>query len=824
MDEQNDHLLLIEELETHGYLREHSIGLLTFLEAPDKLIALEQVVLHAVPVLDESIRILALTDPAHSLISQLSIWMEMCQKICEIAAPLSIKINNIKSKSAGSGRSPLWGYYKSHCFYVALWHLPSVINPHSKLTCLFAHICLAIETLRDLKSDSSDYISQKYQATLALRKFVELQSEQILSHLTDQTQSTENYYLQLKNLQDEALSPIKELLETAISHRKAIRRHRGPTYQTFEQALLTHDQDPDREDFRATTRRFQVSSLASDSKTEIDIIGCHPQEFVKRIEVAQPEFEGKDPQQDRSARQHAIRTKAVSSHIAMSNQRFPVRWETLSWYEVKEFLSFVQRISTSKTNVSGGSVSNLELSAILTAIFWLSKPLKDVLKLKLDTSTDGNDSAYVFQEGHSCWLINADLLKRYKSLADKLDGLSHPVSTCYQMPIHPEFRKIMDAYSIEMLNNDPQKSVSKLFTRSTDRYESAINDIISRFNKARYQRITLKRVETAYFEFLSHFPDVDITIAMLITGRPHKLGATALHYTSYPLAQLQKTALLAASVLCDSPNNAESISIQDLLDANFHEMKTSMHAGSRVCPTRESVQGLVRFLQGKLTSSQKSNCLSINDIAKRHNALTVYTLAMFGFATGYRAVRNPILKEGLIDRATGLAVISDKDFNDNYNSRLVWIPSFCMEQLDLYRLHCRRLRNDLLQISPQLQELLSEENEFLVLLNGKLEELHKVTPKNLSNILSNFVGANGARYILPLNANRHYLRSNLLWMGCPSDVLNVFMGHWELGEEPWCGYSAMNPFAYRNKLRSYLEQFLLDDGWKPIAGFSKGVL
>jgi hypothetical protein len=147
-----------------------------------------------------------------------------------------------------------------------------------------------------------------------------------------------------------------------------------------------------------------------------------------------------------------------------------------------------------------------------------------------------------------------------------------------------------------------------------------------------------------------------------------------------------------------------------------------------------------------------------------------------------------------------------------------------MEQLDLYRLHCRRLRNDLLQISPQLQELLSDENEFLVLLNGKLEEMHKVIPKNLSNILSNFVGPKGARYILPVNANRHYLRSNLLSMGCPSDVLNVFMGHWELGEEPWCGYSAMNPISYRNKIKGYLEQFLLDDGWKPIAGFSKGIL
>ncbi len=52
---------------------------------------------------------------------------------------------------------------------------------------------------------------------------------------------------------------------------------------------------------------------------------------------------------------------------------------------------------------------------------------------------------------------------------------------------------------------------------------------------------------------------------------------------------------------------------------------------------------------------------------------------MLGFASGYRAVRNPLECINQIDWHTGFACISDKDDLDYYNARLVWLPEIIRE-------------------------------------------------------------------------------------------------------------------------------------------------
>jgi len=74
------------------------------------------------------------------------------------------------------------------------------------------------------------------------------------------------------------------------------------------------------------------------------------------------------------------------------------------------------------------------------------------------------------------------------------------------------------------------------------------------------------------------------------------------------------------------------------------------------------------------------------------------------------------------------------------------------------------------------------------------------------------------KYALPFNASRHYLRSILLERGCPVEVINAFMGHFERGEEPWGRFSGLSPDTYRNQLSSYLVPLLQDDGWEALPG------
>ena len=67
---------------------------------------------------------------------------------------------------------------------------------------------------------------------------------------------------------------------------------------------------------------------------------------------------------------------------------------------------------------------------------------------------------------------------------------------------------------------------------------------------------------------------------------------------------------------------------------------------------------------------------------------------------------------------------------------------------------------------------------------------------------------------LPINANRHFLRTGLCHLGCPKDVIDAFMGHWHRGREPWGKHSSLSPELYSQTLRKYLNPLIHRVGWK----------
>ncbi|MDH5766975.1 MAG: hypothetical protein OEZ38_13265, partial [Gammaproteobacteria bacterium] len=69
---------------------------------------------------------------------------------------------------------------------------------------------------------------------------------------------------------------------------------------------------------------------------------------------------------------------------------------------------------------------------------------------------------------------------------------------------------------------------------------------------------------------------------------------------------------------------------------------------------------------------------------------------------------------------------------------------------------------------------------------------------------------------LPLNFNRHYLRTRLREEGVAGEVIDAFMGHWELGQEPFGRYSSLSPIEYRSEIKNPLERILADDQWQVI--------
>lgn len=181
-----------------------------------------------------------------------------------------------------------------------------------------------------------------------------------------------------------------------------------------------------------------------------------------------------------------------------------------------------------------------------------------------------------------------------------------------------------------------------------------------------------------------------------------------------------------------------------------------------------------------------------------HNAYTNYCVAMLGAITGYRAVKNPLSNIRALDEPTGFLVISDKDFDDYRNARLTWVPPLLSAQLRAYAAH-----RAILIRAFQLEHA---DLSFFFFLDSDRRGA-RVTPKSLAESLQ-------WTSKLPLNANRHYLRTRLTEKRVPGEMIDAFMGHWDIGEEPYGPYSGVSPIDFKCAIKPALSQILSEQGWR----------
>ena len=96
----------------------------------------------------------------------------------------------------------------------------------------------------------------------------------------------------------------------------------------------------------------------------------------------------------------------------------------------------------------------------------------------------------------------------------------------------------------------------------------------------------------------------------------------------------------------------------------------------------------------------------------------------------------------------------------------------------------------------------------LFLLDDKLN-IVPIRPSTLKPLLEDLLP-------LPINTNRRYLRTHLRLRGCPTEIVDAFMGHWARGEEPWGKYSSLSYAQVIEELKHYLEPLVSELGFRPI--------
>ena len=348
----------------------------------------------------------------------------------------------------------------------------------------------------------------------------------------------------------------------------------------------------------------------------------------------------------------------------------------------------------------------------------------------------------------------------------------------------------------------PGKKGKRLFTRSHEELDAAIDALVAYIRKEHEQHLTKKRlVNQIPFAVANQSGDsVQAAAALGVSvGNQTTIGLYYYTATQQKLAQTYwKASSALSNYLTQSSSKPEPF-------PTFPPSTKTHYVGTNVYPDNgekiNQEQGFyyhhVQDLRNALAYCRSRAHKSGFTVAF-HNAFVGYCIAMLGAITGYRAVKDPLIDIRELDEATGFVVISDKDFDDHRNARLTWAPPVLSTQLQAYAryraalVRCLRLENDNLP--------------FFFFLYDDRSARH-VTPGSLARRL---------RWSseLPLNANRHYLRTRLAEKEVPGEIIDAFMGHWDIGEEPYGPYSAISPAEFKAAIAPALKEIAAEQGWQ----------
>jgi hypothetical protein len=175
---------------------------------------------------------------------------------------------------------------------------------------------------------------------------------------------------------------------------------------------------------------------------------------------------------------------------------------------------------------------------------------------------------------------------------------------------------------------------------------------------------------------------------------------------------------------------------------------------------------------------------------------------MYCFAT--RAIRDAYQDLNVFAEDTGIGTLSDKDFEDNHKTRLIWANSRLLE-------HMAAIEERLAQLRNRLEEVRFPEGDLPVWFLISEREAVSITPTSLEEELKEHFPF---EINMPRKVMRHLLSGE---DGLTHEEAEVYMGHWWDGREPWSPFSSFRWDVYLKKLKALIPHILKDLGftWVP---------
>lgn len=823
------HLLLRREVVLAGFDSEHLRNFLWLINAHDRLIALPRICENVLNILRLAEETWQASINEFDLLNQsVPILNWIVQNAVSLSCDIGVEFNRQPKDShdhpvmnRGSSRHPL---------YTTLWNTCESAQLKNKFTLLQAHLLFAHTKQLLLGHDRDGYenyagqkewkgmLNSPYAASLAIRDISELQYAETLSSLPAELDPIKFASALASIPQIESSTLLKRIKDIEVFQQKAaglrrwIRRTSSGgqgdggspritgyvelSKQIRQQEVLVGDMD-DQDD--SWGNLSQVMEIGLDYRQQQELLASDtlPEEF----DIHELLLTGYISESHLSGG-YAATGPAQARHIIMANQLFPWSFGQLTTSEVARALAecsdwvrhtFIKPSFQPKSD----HIEKLEAICLIHIMLFTGSSFERARNLLVLSDTQLNESAalaFILNKSeYFTWRVRA-IQPDYKTELSKGSDTERKRTDYFMLPdvAHTGIfiQLLLNAQTRQSENTEQPTTTraNRLFRHRPETLRSNFKALLSTLDST--GRLTESKLSKFLFGRLLTETRGDICAASMIAGEEHLLSHVRLFYSVIQVDYLRRCYIKATQdvvKLLQAATGKEGKTTQILAAENRDRF-----VGSRLCPTRVAVEMAILNLKRDVMLAKQGG-----DFIRHHNLYSLLMVWRFAFSTACRAIETPYQALSEIDSESGIGLISDKDDGTGYKSRLIWLPAVTMSGMVQYEKHRSALLIKHLDIKLQenLPIFFLEKNR-----KGKLEAV-AVRPGTMQTIMEDYLS-------YPANFHRRFVRTELLERGCPTEVVDAWMGHWHTGEEPWAMFSSFGFQAYRDSLQLYLVPLL----------------
>ncbi|WP_311945790.1 hypothetical protein [Halomonas piscis] len=642
----------------------------------------------------------------------------------------------------------------------------------------------ACKVIRKIDTEWLDLIKGGHDDSLQLQKTLKRLS-------SDPESQGERYFQQLERFFAYALNsrrPRKKSSRRAGSSRKvATVQRRKPIDEPPDDGLDAP---------RASKLIFSQPDEDDDAQRQAGLSRSEDQSSADFIQIETPVASSRGD----SSFQAVYRTRAQRQHQDKAAQLLPSRWEQLSSYDIYHLAR----------QLRGQFAADKKLICLVGVMLATGRDLDSALHAHVvrdlrQVPEQIKDHTLYIKRAADEWYADVFRPEKARKASGQWPEAMRPTLERLSLPLFGACHNLIEPHARRVGMHVRKRSRPLFSEQVRERLEGTFAALLSTVNRKTGARLSAKRLGLHLFNVLN-MGEADLAATCLISARMPTFGQQSPLYYYAPAVSSLAQRYSAAMQRLETPvaialnnDHATGIAQRPIAQAGSDRQ----YVGSHMVPQDHYVIDLVKQLV-KQQHEMKKYSGHFEAWAEFHNLYTAYTVAMLMFCTGYRSIRDPLPRLTHISLSRQIIVIADKTNDHQSNARFLPLPPVMVEQFCRYLKHRRA-------VLSRLQIYLGEDWDSPFCFLDMYGKPQSVTPGRLENHLQ-------WPHSPPLNINRHYLHTQLKERGCSAELVDAFMGHWDMGQEPWAKHSTLCPRAYRQHITSRVEEMMLEQGWKIIEG------